>query len=422
MLGRRKNTSASDSVDIIDRARRRADYSLIVRAGLDRESRSASDSAGQLPERREAVETKLPLDPPRERDALDWRLIYQVLDKVSKGLDEVLLAGGKQSFAPTRMSLFLNEALRQLDVSLTSRARSELLGRVLRELCGPGSTAAAMSAMGLRKPKMSPVEPEQPADETAAPSFSALVDEGCLSPAMARFLELAVLCRLNVLISGTSGTGRKMLLGVMARNIDVRERIAMVEAGGPIVLDQLRVQRLTAKVSAQGVDGRVRSTMPELLWRALAARPGHLLVGNFPDSLQSRRVDGLLQAPGKGQVGVMAVVEQGDTAAILQRLGMMIAPEGGAPGFDLVVRLERQPGDKTRVARISEIVAEPGGRARLVDLFKQVPAEAAGGRPRVGFSATGTRPRFLDRSDQSDYGPAIRKALEPTEQPWASSS
>ena len=247
---------------------------------------------------------------------------------------------------------------------------------------------------------------------------------------MAQFLELAVLCRLNVLISGASGTGRKALLSTMARAIDVRERITIVQARGPIVLDQLRVQRLRAKVPQQDAGGRVRSTMPELLWRALAARPGYLLIGDFPDSLQSRRVDGLLQAPGKGQVGVMAVVDEGDTPAILQRLGMMISPENEAFGFDLAVHLERSAGDKARVSRISEIVAEPGGKARFVDLFEQVPegelvgelaGDPAGDGLRAGFRATGAKPQFLERSGGSDYGPAIRKALEPTGQPWLSS-
>ena len=176
MLGRRKNTSGLDSIDITERARRRADDSLAVRAGLDREIGGAAEGETRSPEPREAPRTEGPLDPTKERDTLDWRLIYQVLDLVSKRLDDALLAGGKQSFAPTRMSVFLNEALRQMGVSLTSRARSELLGRVLRELCGPGSTVAALSTAGPKQDKAAttaPAVPEQPAGHAPAPSFNA---------------------------------------------------------------------------------------------------------------------------------------------------------------------------------------------------------------------------------------------------------
>ena len=385
MLGRRRNTNAADSEDITDRIRRRT-------------------TAGPAPsgEGRGAAPHKV-RGP--ARDTLDWRLIYKVLDEVSLRLDKALLDQGAQSFAPTSISVLLDDALGALGVSLTSRARGALFGRVLRELCGPGSQVAASGAVAFKsaaEPKAA--APREPAEE--GPSFGALVAAGRLSPDMARFLELCVPCRLNLLIAGAPGTGRKALLGAMARNIDVRERVATVEWGDPITLDQVRVHRLKAEIKESA--GPKRSTMVEHLWRALSLNPSYLLVDQFPDELQNRRVDGVLQALERDRGGVMALAAQGDLPAILERLGDFRTPDGKAPGFDLVIQTANPPKGGACVTRISELVTGQDKEARLRDLFRH----ASAGQPAEdaeGFIATGRVPAFVEHL--GDGGAALRAAL-----------
>ncbi len=390
MLGRRRNTNAAHSEDITDRIRRRA-------------------AEGTPSGERRRAGARTPRGP--VRDTLDWRLIYKVLDEVSLRLDEALLDKGMQSFAPTKISALLDEALETLGVTLTSRARGALFGRVLRELCGPGSQVAASGAVAFK----SAAEPEVGRSDAApsvedGPTFGALVASGCLSPAMARFLELCVPFRLNVLIAGAPCTGRKALLSAMARNIDVRERVATVEWGDPIALDQVRVHRLRAEI--KDLAGPKRSTMVENLWRALSLNPSYLLVDQFPDELQNRRVDGVLQALERDRGGVLALAEQGDLRAILERLGDFTAPDGKVPGFDLVIQTAALPKGVTCVARISELVAGQDKQAHLRDLFRHAP----GGRPAEdapGFVATGRVPTFVERL--GDGGSALRAALRATE-------
>lgn len=204
-------------------------------------------------------------------------------------------------------------------------------------------------------------------------------------------------------------------MGALARNIDVRERVATVESRQPVQLDQIRVHRLKAEVTGMAHGGPRRSNMPELLWRALSERPGYLLVGDFPDSLQSRRVDGLLQALGQGQTGVLAVADEGDEAVLMERLGTLMIVESQARGFDLAVHLDRRAGDVARVSRISEIVTASGEEAQLIDLFSRI---AVPGEAGVGFKATGASPRFAERTNQTATQQELRKAMEPSEHPW----
>ncbi|MDJ0610836.1 MAG: hypothetical protein QNJ67_17805 [Kiloniellales bacterium] len=389
MLGRRRNTNAADSEDITDRIRRRT-------AGLE----PSGEERGAVPRK-----ARGPV-----RDTLDWRLIYKVLDEVSLRLDKALLDKGvQQSFAPTRISLLLDEALETLGVTLTSRARGALFGRVLRELCGPGSQVAASGAVAFKSAaETKATAPRESAEE--GPSFGALVAAGRLSPDMARFLELCVPHRLNLLIAGAPGTGRKALLGAMARNIDVRERVATVEWGDPIALDQVRVHRLKAEI--KDLSGPKRSTMVEHLWRALSLNPSYLLVDQFPDELQNRRIDGVLQALERDRGGVMALAAQGDLPAILERLGDFRAPDGKAPGFDLVIQTAALPKGGTCVARISELVTGPGKEAQLRDLFRH----ASAGWPMEdaeGFIGTGRVPAFVE--NLGDGGAGLRATLDPTE-------
>ena len=108
MLGRRRNANAADSEDITDRIRRR------TAGGLE----ASAEGRGAAPR-----EARGPV-----RDTLDWRLIYKVLDEVSLRLDKALLDRGVQSFAPTRISVLLDEALETLMLVACESMRGHLVG------------------------------------------------------------------------------------------------------------------------------------------------------------------------------------------------------------------------------------------------------------------------------------------------------
>jgi len=154
---------------------------------------------------------------------------------------------------------------------------------------------------------------------THALLFDDMVQMGSLAPDMARFLEMAVQGRLNILISGGTGAGKTTLLNNLSRYISGRERIVTIEQTAELQLQQPDVVSLEARPS--NIEGQGEINQTDLLKNSLRMRPDRIIVGES----RGGEVLEMLQAMNTGHDGSMSTVHANDTRDALDRLELMIA-------------------------------------------------------------------------------------------------
>ncbi|SON49511.1 conserved protein of unknown function [Vibrio tapetis subsp. tapetis] len=107
--------------------------------------------------------------------------------------------------------------------------------------------------------------------------FSKLVDFGAMSPEMAQLLMIAARCRLNILISGGTGSGKTTMLNALSQFISEKERIITIEDAAELKLQQPHVVRLETRTS--GIENTGAVHQRDLVINALRMRPDRIIVG-----------------------------------------------------------------------------------------------------------------------------------------------
>jgi pilus assembly protein CpaF len=230
-----------------------------------------------------------------------------------------------------------------------------------------------------------------------------LIQEGVLSEALGRFLELCVRARRNLVFAGGAGAGKSTLLGATAALVPSQDRLVLVEELAEIVLSRDHLVALEARVAAE--DGR-EAALRELVRAALRLQPEWLVVGDC----RGPEVLDLVQAMVGGRDGVFLTVNAHSPREALTRLEAMAQLAAEAPGrgvresvalaCHLVVQVSRYPDGTRRVAQLAEVTGVEGDRPAVKEIFSYVPGEG-GGR----FVASGYIPRFVD--DLTRCGAAV---------------
>ncbi len=208
-----------------------------------------------------------------------------------------------------------------------------------------------------------------------------LVAAGTLDPVLGDFLARCVRARLNVLVSGGTGSGKTTTLGALARFIDDSERIVSIEDAAELRLAQPHVVRLEARPA--NVEGRGEVTIRQLVRNALRMRPDRIVVGEVrgPEALD------MLQAMSTGHEGSLSTVHAGSGPEALRRVETLALMadvalphtairEQVAGALDLVVHQRRESSGARRIVAVSEVVRSGGG-----PVTRQLYAERDG-RPR----------------------------------------
>ena len=229
-----------------------------------------------------------------------------------------------------------------------------------------------------------------------------LVSFGTWSSAVAQFLDACVQGRINMLVSGTSESGRTTMLNALASFIPDPERIITVEEAAELRLQQPHVVRLQAKPADAEGNGEV--SVRDLVRHALRMRPNRIL----PGELRGGEATEMLRAIHTGLDGWMTTVYANSPRDALARLetlvrlgGMELAPRAVrqqvATGIQLVVHQARMRDGSRRVIHVAEVLGMEGDAVRLQDLFV---LDSKGfdrhGRLQAELKPTGVRPRFLD--------------------------
>ncbi|MGH8252659.1 MAG: CpaF family protein [Steroidobacteraceae bacterium] len=243
----------------------------------------------------------------------------------------------------------------------------------------------------------------------------ALVRRGALHEPMARFLQAAVLARLNIVVSGGTGAGKTTLLNAIAGLIPAAERIVTIEDAAELALHHDHVVTLEAR--PRNLEGQGEVTIRDLVRNALRMRPDRIIIG---ECRGGEALD-MLQAMNSGHEGSLTTAHANSARDLLTRLEVMVLMAGMdlpltairaqiAGALDLVVHQARCAGGARRITSIVEIVGCDSGVVQTQELFR---SDADGGHHACAqipscferLRSTGVLPDSTAFFDRSVAGP-----------------
>ena len=248
--------------------------------------------------------------------------------------------------------------------------------------------------------------------------FSAMVANGSISEPMARVLEIAGRARLNIIISGGTGSGKTTLMNAISRWIDHGERIVTIEDAAELQLQQPHVVRLETRPA--NLEGRGEITQRDLIKNALRMRPDRIIVGEVRGS----EAFDMLQAMNTGHDGSICTVHSNTPRDALTRvenmvqMGMASLPPRAvriqiASAVDLIIQVQRMRDGGRRVTHITEVVGMEGDVVTMNDVFTfEYGGDDAKGRIQGRWISPGIRPAFSDRLEYFGLLSAWMAALE----------
>ncbi|MBE3589498.1 MAG: CpaF family protein [Firmicutes bacterium] len=229
-----------------------------------------------------------------------------------------------------------------------------------------------------------------------------LIRFGTLTPEMAEVLRACVQARLNILVSGSTGSGKTTTLNVLSSFIPPDERIVTIEDAAELQLRQEHVVRLETR--PPNLEGRGEIAIRQLVRNALRMRPDRIVVGE----VRGGEALDMLQAMNTGHDGSLTTVHANSPRDALSRLETMVLMAGMdlpvraireqiASALDLIVHQARLRDGTRKILYITEVQGLEGDVIVLQDVFRYVQTGVEDGRVRGDFRATGVRPRFSER-------------------------
>lgn len=236
-----------------------------------------------------------------------------------------------------------------------------------------------------------------------AMSIDDLVRLGTLDNKMGLFLEACVKARLNILVSGGTGSGKTTTLNVLSSFIPSNERIVTIEDAAELKLRQRHVVRL--EVRPANVEGTGEVTVRDLVRNALRMRPDRIIVGE----VRSGEALDMLQAMNTGHDGSLTTAHANSPRDVLSRLETMVLMAGmdlplrairtqTASAIDIILQQSRLPDGSRKVTHITEVQGIEGDIITLQDIFRYVQDDIDQHGKVVGhFEPTGLQPKCSDK-------------------------
>ena len=230
-----------------------------------------------------------------------------------------------------------------------------------------------------------------------------LIQLNSMTREVAEFLRACVLVKLNMIVSGGTGTGKTTLLNALSSFIPDTERIVTIEDPTELRLQQGHVVSLEARPSS--LEGKGEVTQRELVRNSLRMRPDRIIVGEVrgPEAFD------MMQAMNTGHEGSLGTVHANTPRDALARIENMILMAGLdlpmraireqiASAIHLVVQIARMADGTRRVTKVSEISGMEGEVVTMQDLFSfEQTGVDSDGRVIGEFRPTGIRPSFATK-------------------------
>ena len=236
-----------------------------------------------------------------------------------------------------------------------------------------------------------------------------LVRFGAFTEEMAAYLQAAVATRLNIIVSGGTGSGKTTTLNALSSFIDNSERILTIEDTAELQLQQTHVGRMESRPA--NVEGRGAVTQRDCLRNALRMRPDRIIVGET----RGEEVIDMLQAMNTGHDGSMTTIHANSARDAVSRLENMIAMSGIempikamrsqiASAVNLIVQASRLQDGSRRMVSITEVTGMEGEVISMQEIFRYERLGLAPDGKIIGrFTATGVRSHYSERFRQWGY-------------------
>ena len=235
-----------------------------------------------------------------------------------------------------------------------------------------------------------------------------LIEFGSTTPEAAQFLSACVRGKLNVLISGGTGTGKTTTLNAISAFVPGDERIVTIEDAAELQLQQEHV--ITLEARPPNIEGQGEVRIRELVRNALRMRPDRIIVGEVrgPETLD------MLQAMNTGHEGSLTTIHANSPRDALSRLETLVLTAGVdlplraireqiSSAFDLLVQITRLVDGSRRISHITEVLRMESEVITLQDIFHAKPPSqenvevGTGVRLLSPLACTGLKPHFLEK-------------------------
>lgn len=230
-----------------------------------------------------------------------------------------------------------------------------------------------------------------------------LIGFGTLTDGMAGFLRACVEGRLNIVVSGGTGSGKTTTLNVLSSFIPTDERIITIEDAAEVQLRQEHV--ITLESRPPNIEGQGTVSIRDLVRNALRMRPDRIVVGE----VRTGEALDMLQAMNTGHDGSMTTAHANTPRDVLSRLETMVLMSGMelpvkaireqiSSGIDLIIHQMRMRDGSRKITHITEVQGMEGEVIVLQDLFVfEQKGKDENGRVIGSFQPTGIRPRFSEK-------------------------
>jgi pilus assembly protein CpaF len=229
-----------------------------------------------------------------------------------------------------------------------------------------------------------------------------LIEFGTITQEAVTFLKACVEGKVNIVISGGTGTGKTTLLNILSGYIPADERIITIENAAELQLRQEHVVTLESRPS--NIEGKGEITIRNLVVNALRMRPDRIVVGEIRDEAA---LD-MLQAMNTGHDGSMTTAHSNSPRDTISRMETMVLMAGMelpvraireqiSSALELVVHQERMRDGSRKVVNITEVAGMEGDVVTMTDIFAFEQTGIENGKIMGRLRPTGLRPHFMDK-------------------------
>jgi pilus assembly protein CpaF len=248
-------------------------------------------------------------------------------------------------------------------------------------------------------------------------TLDTMARQGNIGEAMCKVLKIAAACRLNVVISGGTGSGKTTMLNAMSQLIDVGERVVTIEDAAELQLQQPHVVRLETRPA--NLEGHGEITMRNLVKNALRMRPDRIICGE----VRGEEALDMLQAMNTGHDGSMCTLHANSPREAITRLENMVGMAAASlpqkairtqivGAVNLIIQVSRMRDGVRRVTHVTEIVGMEGEVVTMQDIFVyEYQGESREGALLGSFEAAPVRPHFIKRAAYYGLDRALMAAM-----------
>jgi pilus assembly protein CpaF len=248
-------------------------------------------------------------------------------------------------------------------------------------------------------------------------TLDVMVRQQNISENLARVLKIASACRLNIIISGGTGSGKTTMLNAMSQLIDPGERIVTIEDAAELQLQQPHVVRLETR--PPNLEGHGEVTIRDLVKNSLRMRPDRIICGE----VRGGEALDMLQAMNTGHDGSMCTLHANNPREALTRLENMVNMAGTqlpsravrnqmVGAVHLIVQVSRMRDGVRRVTHVTEVIGMEGEVITMQDLFTfDYQGESRDGSLIGSFKPAGVRPHFMRKAAYYGLDRALLSAM-----------